>query len=258
MTNPMMLAPGQSLQRIRRALRVYTDQHGRQMEAQADIATSQPIGEFRPLGCNPPWLPPMRYAKFRADGELTFRWAYEELAAEWSGITAQYYEDAIKFALEHNKPQPEIGGPVDRSIRYVLGKPPLSPAIPLAAMAGDPWILGITGATVNQPLKDILEQGAGANSKEALEYIRAMVGRSTADRDLVPTIPAPVEKVERARSITDAAPEKPLEAMPEITYQQFVKECRGRKMSLVDISAAWKAHKAEWAENASVATGAAA
>lgn len=245
MTSPMVLSPGQSLQRIRRAYREFTDQHGRRFGAQADIATSQPMGEFTPLGCNPPWLPPMRYAKFRQDGELHFRWLYEDLAAEWSGITAQYYQDAVKFALEHGKPEPELGGPVDRSIRYVLGVPPLSPAIPLACQAGDPWLLGIPKAPVNQVLKDILEQGVGANSKEALEYIRALVGRSTADRALVETLPAPADIVTVQKSITDPAP---LEDLPEVTYPMFLASCRGRNIPLYEISKLWAEHKAAMAE----------
>lgn len=250
MTTPIMLPPGQSLQRIRRTLRTFTDQNNRQFEAQSDIATSQPIGEFTPRGCNPPWLPPMRYAKWRADGDLAFRWDYEGMANELAGITAQYYEDAVKFALEHNKPEPEIGGPVDRSIRSVLGKPPLSPAIPLAAQAGDPWLLGMPGAPVNVVLKEILEQGVGANSKEALAYIRQMVHKTAAESPvpMVPMVPEPVSAAKRDKSITDIDPS----TMPEITYRQFLQECRGRKMSMPEIYAAWQEHKRLFAENATV------
>src|SRR5689334_11451746 len=114
--------PGQSLQRMRRVWRIFTDQHGRKFGAQADMATNSPIAEFQPQGFMPPWLPPMRYAIFAQTGDLEFRWDYDTLATEWSGGTAQYYEEAGKLALQMpgDIPVPEIGGEVDRRIRLVL------------------------------------------------------------------------------------------------------------------------------------------
>lgn len=79
-TSAFIPQPGQSLQRQKRTFRVYTDQHGREFEAVADMATNQPIGELNPKGFTPPWLPPMRFAKWRQDGDLQFRWDYDTMA----------------------------------------------------------------------------------------------------------------------------------------------------------------------------------
>ena len=247
MTIPMM-TPGQSLQRKSRVYRTYTDQHGRKFGAVADAMNNQPIGEFTPLGCNPPWLPPMRFAIFTDDGSLDFRWAYEIMAAELAAGTAEYYQDAVKFAIENNKPEPDVGGPVDRSIRYVLGPPPLSPAIALSCEQGDPWMLGIPNAPVNIGMRDILSQGMSANSKEALDIIRASV-RKNVDASAVPMVEtrAVAEPVaEHIKTIHTPAPLR--EALGEVNYKEFLIECRSRGMTLGDIGAAWQEHKRNMAE----------
>jgi hypothetical protein len=240
--------PGQSLQRQRRVWRVFTDQHGRKFGAQADMATNQPIAEFQPQGFMPPWLPPMRFAKWHAVGDLDFRWDYETMAAELGGITAQYYQDAVKFAIENNKPEPDVGAPVDRSIRYVLGPPPLSPAIPLACEVGDPWMLGVLGAAVNEELKAILEQQAGANGADALNAIRARLqkGVDASAVPMVPTVERPVPDVEKVRTINDVDPNAPI---PAITYNAFVAEGRKRGVSMAELALAWAAHKQNTAES---------
>src|SRR3990167_9741593 len=117
----MMPQPGQHIQRLRRVYREFTDQHGRRFGAQADMASNQPIGEFAPLGCDPPWMPPMQYAKFRRDGDLQFQWDYETMASELAVHATAYFQNAITFAREHNNPEPEMGGPVHPTIRIVLG-----------------------------------------------------------------------------------------------------------------------------------------
>ncbi len=241
-----MSQPGESLQRAARVWRIYTDQHGRKFGAESDIATSQPIGELMPQGFCPPWQPPMRFAKWRRVGDLDFRWDYETMAAELSGITAEYYQDAVKFAIENNKPEPEIGGPIDRSIRYVLGPPPLSPAIPLACEAGDPWMLGEPDAPVTQILKDILHQTAGANSKDALDFIRAKLKRDIGQSGvpLVPTVPAKPEVTERPRTIADPGP---MVDPSTVTYKEFLGEAMKRGMAMADAANAWAEHKANLA-----------
>lgn len=233
--------PGQSLQRERRAWREFTDEHGRRFGAFSDIATSQPIGELTPLGCNPPWLPPMRFAKWKKVGDLHFTWDYDTMAAELGGDTAQYYQDAVKFAVENNKPEPEVGGPVDRTIRYVLGPPPLSAALPLAAKLGDAWLLGIKGADVNHELKAVLEQQAGANSQEVLQAIMAKLTASAGASNVprVPSQPVAEDRPERQKSITDVD----ASSLPNISYKEFLAACMSRGMSMTDGALAWQEHK---------------
>jgi hypothetical protein len=190
----------------------------------------------------------MWFAKFPGEHSLTFRWEYREMADWLSERTATYYQDAIKFAIENNKPEPEIGGPVDRSIRYVLGIPPLSPAIPLSAEMGDPWLLGMKGAQVNTTLKLVLEQTAGANQKEALAVIMTRLAAQVSDSNvpMVPSTPEVPRTKELVRTIHDEAP---VEELPEVTYPEFVKACRGRKMNMADIGAAWAEHKKNMTES---------
>lgn len=240
--------PGQSLQRARRVWRIFTDQHGRRFGAQADMANNQPIGEFQPQGFNPPWLPPMFYAKFRQEGDLEFRWDYTTLATEWADGAAAYYRDAINFAMEHNKPVPEPGGPVDRSIRVTpIGPPPLSPAIPLACEQGDAWILGMPGAPVNEMLRDILDQGRKAGGQDLLDSVRdQLAGKWGSEVAKVPTTPERPQTVEKVRTIHD------IDVQPgefaEITWNQFSAAARKRgKLSAAEISVAWAEHKREMA-----------
>lgn len=231
--------PGQSLQRMRRTWRIFTDQHGRKFGAVVDTGNGHPIGELIPQGFTPPWQPPMAFAKFADVHVLDFRWDYEGVASELGGVTANWYQMVIAWAIEFSKPEPEVGGPVDRSIVYGYGKPPLSPAIPLACELGVPWILGTPGAPVDENLKKILEQNVGANGKEAIDFIRSkLIERSgTANVPLVPSAPVVPKTKEVERTINDLGP------LEEITYPEFLKACRGKKMSIGDIAQAWTEHK---------------
>ena len=258
MTGVEFLKPGESLQRKQTVFRRFTDQHGRQFTAQSDVRTQQPKEELRPVNDRgdknfmPPWLPPMRFAIF-TEGSLDFRWDYGTMATELSGDAADYYQRAMEFAVEHNKPEPELGGPVDRSIRFLLGKPPLSPAVPLACEQGDPWMLGVPGAPVNKVLHEVLTQGVQSNSKIALEVIKKAL-RDTEIREEIPLVAErPVARTvmdKKEKTIHDID----LDAVPEITYQEFVKECRGRKMKLPEIAALWQEHKRMSAENQTAGT----
>jgi hypothetical protein len=245
MTGIAFVQPGQHIQRMQTVYRRFTDQHGRVFAAQSDIRNSQPKEELRPVNddprhtFSPPWLPPMRFAIF-TDGSMDFRWDYDTMATELSGDAANYYQDAMEFALEHNLPMPEMGGTVDKKIILLKGKPPLSPAIPLACEQGEPWMLGKPGAVVNETLQQVLTQGVQSNSKAALDIIKKALA-DMAEKNAIPLVAAkanPADKpAEKIKTIND------VDLLPEITYQQFVSECRGRKMKLPDIAAAWQEHK---------------
>jgi hypothetical protein len=183
----------------------------------------------------------MRFAKFAGDNQITFRWDYDGMENELAADTAQYYQDAIKFALENGKPEPEIGGAVDRTIRMVLGPPPLSPALPRACSLGEPWMLGKTGAPVHTILKAILEQGSAASSKEALEYIRASMTRATAGRDLMESVPVVETAVAPTKTIHDVALDE------HLTYREFARQCKGKGLSSAEIALLWREHQANMA-----------
>lgn len=240
--------PGTSLQRQRRAWRIFTDQHGRRFGAEADRGNNAPIAEFQPQSHGgfsiAPWYPPMPYAKFAQEGDLDFRWDYTRLAEEWSGGTAAYYEEAGKIAINISDSitVPEVGGEVDRRIKLILGQPPLSPAIPLACELGDPWILGQMGAEVNKTLKALLAHGV-ANSQEVLNAIRERL-QSQAATTKVPLVASSAPKIietERVRSINDVDEAAPLS---DITWPQFLGAAKKRGvLGDAEISVAWAEFK---------------
>jgi len=146
MTAPIsMTQPGESLQRVKRGWTdEFTDQTGRKFAAQYDLTNGRPIGELSPVGFNPPWLPPMRFIVWERPGGFRFRWDYQTMANELAEGADAFYTEVVQFMTEHMKEEvvPEIGEPIPARVRRLVGKPPLSPAIPLSAEAGDPWILG--------------------------------------------------------------------------------------------------------------------
>jgi hypothetical protein len=270
MTMPAMPGPGESIQRLQTVYRVYTDQHGRQWEAQSDIRNNRPKEEMRPLGCIPPWWPPMRFIWWDGDNQLTFRWAYRQLANDLSSYTATWYSNARKMAVKEHLPVPEVGGDVHQLIRDVFGNPGLSPEIPLSAELGDPWILyGDEHAPRNPALYSVLNQGIQMQSNEALDIIE----RRVRERMGLEMNDTPNEAPITMASVTEAlqqgppirktikpigppvAPVAPAKAraatpgkMP--TYGEFFAEMRAQKMPVAEIAIAWNAHKAALKESA--------
>jgi hypothetical protein len=176
MTAPIgMTQPGESLQRARRGWTdEFTDDHGRKFAAQYELANGRPIGELQPVGFAPPWLPPMRFIVWERPGGFRFRWDYATMANELAEQADAFYTEVVQFMLEHMRDErvPEVGEPIPAKALRFVGKPPLSPAIPLAAEAGDPWILGEPAAVDTLNLKDVLAQTVNANGREALKLIR--------------------------------------------------------------------------------------
>jgi hypothetical protein len=232
-----VVGPGQHLQRIRRVSRTFTDHHGRHFYAEADAASNQPIGELQPIDSCPPWRPPMRFAKFKRDGDLNFTWDYQSMADELAAEVASYYEAVTKFALEHNLPEPEIGGVVDRRLQAIYGRPPMSPEIPIAASMGHPWLLGVAGSEKDPELAAVLQQGTSSTGNDALRAIRARVEQRLAGK-----VPRPV-----TLSHVSETPSVPASDGP-VTYHTFMAEGRKMGMSMPDIAMAWKEHKSHIAD----------
>jgi hypothetical protein len=236
------LAPGDSLQRKHRGWTDdFTDQHNRRFSAPYDLANSRPIGELAPVDHNPPWLPPMRFIKWeRGEGGFRFRWDYTTMANELSGDASIYY-----FMLEHMKgePIPDVGEPVPNQVlRSPLGKPPLSPALPLAAEAGEPWILGVPGAPVNTVLKAVIEQSTTSNGRQALNMVRERMQKmaQSSPTGPVPTLPTEVDPaIKRTRSTKDVDAAN----LPEISYREYIAECMTRGLSMAAAALSWQEHK---------------
>lgn len=238
-----ILNPGQHIQRLQTAWTdEFTDQFGRRYAANYDTRNMRPKEELRPMGFNPPWLPPMKYIAWERDGGFRFRWDFVTMANDLTDDATAYYASVFEFMMEYmpGVEPPELGDPVPTKVlRSPLGKPPLSPAIPLACEAGDPWILGMAGAAENPMLKSIIQQSATANGRQALALIRERLAQKVGTT-AVPTI-APQEdpSARPIKSIADVDPA----TFDNITYKEFLAAAMKAGMSMADGAAAWKAHR---------------
>lgn len=237
------LQPGQSINREQTSWTDgFTDQFNRRFAANYDVRNQRPKEELRPVGFNPPWLPPMRYIIWERPGSFNFRWDLETMANDLSGDATSYYAQVFEFMTEHMAGQevPELGEPVPTKVlRSPIGKPPLSPAIPLACLAGEPWILGTPGAPVNQLLKDIIDQSATANGRQALQVIRAKMADLVGDTGIKERVVEPDPREAKVKTIADVD----VESITAVTYNDFVKEGRKAGLSMAELSVAWKAHR---------------
>jgi cytosine/adenosine deaminase-related metal-dependent hydrolase len=103
-----------------------------------------------------PWLPDDKWLQPNVEtGKLTIN--YGGMVAEYTQATRTYYEKCAEVAHENKWIAPTFGGHVDSRFRAVVGRDvPQSPKIPQAAMAGDPWLLGVT-TEINEGLHKILK-----------------------------------------------------------------------------------------------------
>lgn len=243
MTSPLVIQPGESLQRIQTEWTdEFEDQFGRKFAANYDIRNMRPKEELRPVGFTPPWLPPMRYIVWERQGGFKFRWDLETMANDLSGDSTAYYAQVFEFMMEHmpGVDVPEVGEPVPTKVlRSPIGKPPLSPAVPLACLAGDPWMLGRPGAKVNEMLRAVLEQSATSNGRKALTIIRERLAKMVGS-DAVPQREPDVDpSIKATRSINDIDPD----IATKVTYKEFIGAAMKGGMTMADAATAWKAHR---------------
>lgn len=238
-----ILNPGENIQRLQTGYaEEFTDQHGRRFAAQYDIRNMRPKEELRPVGFAPPWLPPMRYILWDRANSFKFRWDYDTMANDLTEQAQAYYAQVFDFMLEHmpGVEPVELGDPVPAKVlRSPLGKPPLSPAIPLACAAGDPYVLGVPGAPVNALLRDVLEQSATSNGRQALTIIREKLAKMTDGHAVPERAPEFDPSTKPVKSITDIDPA----SFATVSYREFLTAAMAGGMSMADGAAAWKAHR---------------
>jgi hypothetical protein len=195
----------------------------------------------------------MRFIKWKTRMGFSFSWDYETMSTELAGGTAVFYADVTKFMVEHmpaSEP-PKIGAPVHSRVRQVLGVPPLSPAVPLAAQAGDPWLLGVPGATPNAQLKALIEQSIGVNGKEAIDAIREQLVGIIGDGAIPAVAPKPDEDErvdkKKGRSIDDVDESVILAALETKPYKEFLSEAMKMGLTMPQAADLWRSHKANLA-----------
>jgi hypothetical protein len=130
-------------------------------------AMPMPVGELMPLGWDAPWFPDAKYINAsigRATPGATlqehkFRIDYAAMIADCKRAMREYYDNAITEAIGQGWQAPDYGAPIPYRLRAIVGKgPPLSPKVPEAALAEDPWILGFSKAE-NETLARLLQHG---------------------------------------------------------------------------------------------------
>lgn len=124
-------------------------------------ATPMPVGDLQPHGWTAPWLPESKYMNMSM-GTLNsnrFRIAYDRMIVDYRQAWDEYYQRAAEEAAATNLPIPEYGEPLTWKLKAIIGRPPKSPKIPEAALAGDRWLLGFTEEP-NEQLERLLYSGS--------------------------------------------------------------------------------------------------
>ena len=119
------------------------------------VAAPMPVGEVIPMGWTAPFAVPQKYivrsiGRVQNNGQWLkgagstqfFKIDYAGMMKEDREATEAYYTLAVAEAVRLKEPLPRVGQPLSPELRLVVGKPPRSPKIAEAAMAGDKWLLG--------------------------------------------------------------------------------------------------------------------
>ena len=129
-------------------------------------AMPMPVGELQPQGWDAPWLPDMMYIN-KSIGRATpgatmqehkFRIDYATMIQDRKTALREYYDRAVLESVGQGWQAPNYGDPISFRLRAIVGVPPLSPKIPEAAMAEDPWLLGFSNVE-NETLARLLQHG---------------------------------------------------------------------------------------------------
>lgn len=125
-----------------------------------------PVGELQPQGWDAPWLPDAKYVtaslgkatQGNSMQEHRFRIDYPAMINDRKQAMREYYNLAVVEAVGQGWEAPNYGDPITFRLRQIIGPMPLSPKIPEAAMAEDPWLLGFSPVE-NEQLARLLQMG---------------------------------------------------------------------------------------------------
>lgn len=237
-----------SKQREAMVRRYFTDEHGRRFFCWADKNNQRPIGEFVLADLTgsfrrPPWIPAMGQIDWLNEDSLEFKWRYASLAEEWAGYTSEWYSQAQQLAhVIPNVTIPEVGGDVHPILIGIMGPPPMSPEIPLACEAGEPWILGRINAPHNAYLQKLVHIGRAITSTMALETIRArvqaMIAAQSAGEVVEDLVGLPTLEID---ALSDPS---------QLSYKDFMADAKRNGIPYAEAATAWNAHKANLASDA--------
>jgi hypothetical protein len=130
----------------KRRYTIFRDQHGRKWEAVIEIQTGQPTGPVRPL-FTAPYIPEPPFLRFsdREAGVMTIN--YDADANARKEAHRAWHQQMVRYAEGNygQKSGEAIQNPTPEMIDYA-GPRPAPVEFPLAAKAGNKWILGFVDA----------------------------------------------------------------------------------------------------------------
>jgi|SRR5215467_3237817 len=146
-----------------------------------------PVGELIPHGWDAPWTPDATYMQMSIGTLQTnkFRITYERMIADYRWAMEEFYQRAAQEAAAFDLKIPEFGEALGWKLRAIVGKPPRSPRIPEAAMAGDRWLLGFSKEP-NEYLQRLLTTGDIRIGKPDEYPIEKIINRTTMPDEFVP------------------------------------------------------------------------
>lgn len=169
-----------------------------------------------------PWLPGPQYLRPNVRArQLIIK--YDLVKGDYKRANEVYYEKATNIAYQKGWALPSMGEPMPYALEFLLGKPPISPKVADAAMAGDPWLLGFSD-DVNQPLADLIlgrPEQAFAHSP-LLDVARTPDGRQATPSDVMQFTPEELLAFVN-RAMDQREQEKTNERMAKLRSQRAAK-----------------------------------
>lgn len=110
-----------------------------------------------------PWLPVQNggrtsFLDFNYP-QKRLRWRYDRIIVEYNQRQQEYYRAAAKLCAQNGWPEVVFGEIPRYGVTAIIGDVPPSQRIPVAAQAGDPWLLGFTDE-INVELARLLNLNA--------------------------------------------------------------------------------------------------
>jgi len=139
-----------------------------------------PVGELIPHQWSAPWTPEAMYMQMSMGTLQTnrFRIMYERMIADYQQARDEYYQRAVAEAVQNSLPIPESAELLTHKLVMIVGRPPRSPRIPEAALAGDRWLLGFT-TEPNEYLQRLLDYGSLKVGRPTELPIEQIINRTT-------------------------------------------------------------------------------
>lgn len=194
----------------------FRDQHGRRIGANIELKTGDPTAGFDFLGWSAPFMPDIKYLEVKKDeeggtevGQLV--WNYRAMLRD-AKLERKISDDRIEFFAQQifgEKAGEAMANPPAQLRRYMKDRPK-APQLIVAAMKGDPWVLGFEKGPCPDYLKPYFHEvvvtsvdGEDVELELDPEFVAAMEARFEAVQ--IKKKAAPVELAETAEAARQEA-----------------------------------------------------